>query len=515
MDQRRRRGLFEGLPRVLYRRYHARYFEALALGGIWNGVAVAGFGLIALALYVDVDGDELAVFAACSTLVFALESALAGRYLLRAARPARAWLAGDRSEQRAHEAWSAAASLPLALLRRPGLYVVGAIGVGAADLLLAALLDLPASDAVLLVPASYLLYISSIILRFIAFELAMRPFLEEVGRQLPDIAPPASARVTLHQRLIVTVPMVTWGTALMVAGLVTDNSRDFDTIGLAGAAAFAVTAAVSMWLGLVLADTVSAPVIDLRDAARRVGEGDLSARVAVVSTDETGELAAAFNTMLAGLSERKRLHEAFGTFVDPALTERVLAEGTDLRGEEVEASVLFVDVRDFTEFAERSPADQVVACLNVLYEAIVPVIDRHGGHANKFVGDGLLAVFGTPDPHPDHAARAVAAATEIAELMRAGAGGELRVGVGVNTGRVVAGTIGGGGRREFTVIGDAVNTAARVEAATRDTGDEILITETTLRALGESTDFEERPPVPLKGKAEEVRLFAPRSSGSA
>jgi class 3 adenylate cyclase len=168
-------------------------------------------------------------------------------------------------------------------------------------------------------------------------------------------------------------------------------------------------------------------------------------------------------------------------------------------------------VRGFTQFAEHAAAQEVVASLNELYEAVIPVIRRHGGHANTFVGDGLLAVFGAPERHADHAARAVAAACDIAELVRDGVGGELRVGVGVNSGRVVVGTIGGGGRRDFTAIGDAVNTAARVEAATRVTGDDVLITETTLRALGgRGEDFEERQAVPLKGKAATVRLYAPR-----
>src|SRR5205807_4262555 len=123
-------------------------------------------------------------------------------------------------------------------------------------------------------------------------------------------------------------------------------------IGLASVVAIGVTAAISTWLGLVLADAVSGPIIDLRDATRRVGTGDLAVRVPVVSTDETGELAASFNAMVAGLGERERLREAFGTFVDPALTERVLAEGTDLRGEVVEVSLVFLDVRGFTAVTE-------------------------------------------------------------------------------------------------------------------------------------------------------------------
>jgi class 3 adenylate cyclase len=507
----RRRGVFEGLPRAVYHRTGARYFEASAVGIVVNGVIVAGFGVLTLVLYVDVNAGELALFTACSAAGYVVEGLLAGAYLRRAAVPVQAWLDGERGDGAVQRAWSAAAGIPLAILRRPSLYAIGVVGAAAADLVLASLLDLPAFKAVLLFPASYLLYLYSAVLRYLALELGMRPLLEAIGERLPAAAPPDSARVSLHRRLLATVPVITWGAAVIVAGLLTENTRGLDTIGLASVVAIGVTAVVSTWLSFVLADAVSGPIIDLRDAARRVGTGDLSVRVPVVSTDETAELSAAFNAMVAGLGEREQLREAFGTFVDPALTERVLAEGTDLRGEEIDVSVLFLDVREFTAFAEGAAAREVVASLNQLYEAVVPVILRHGGHANKFIGDGLLAVFGAPERRADHASRAVAAAREIARLVRDGRGGPLRVGVGVNSGRVVVGTIGGGGRRDFTVIGDPVNTAARVEAATRLTGDEILITEATLRALGpHDDDFEERPAIPLRGKAATVRLYAPR-----
>ena len=507
----RRRGVFEGPPRALYRRAGARYLDAYVAGIVINGVVVAGFGVVVTALYVDVSAAELALFAACSAAGYVVECLVAGSYLRRGGAPVRAWLGGDRGEQASRRAWSAAAVLPLALVRRPSLYAIGAVGCALACLALAALLELPAGQAALLLPVSYLMYVSSAVLRYIALELGMRPVLEAVGERLQDPSPPAVARVSLHRRLLVTVPMVTWGAGVVVAGLITPATRELDTIGQAGVVAFAVSAAISMWLGLVLADAVSGPITDLRDATREVGAGDLSVRVPVVSTDETGELAASFNAMVAGLGERRQLHEAFGAFVDPALTERVLAEGTDLRGEEVEVSILFVDVRGFTAFAETAAPHELVAALNELYETVVPVIRRHGGHANKFIGDGLLAVFGVPERHGDHAPRAVAAAREIAQLAGQGSGGRLRVGVGVNTGPVVEGTIGGGGRRDFTVIGDPVNTAARVEAATRVTGDDVLITETTLRALGpDAGEFDERPSAPLKGKAAAVRLYAPR-----
>jgi adenylate cyclase len=507
--RRRRRGLFEGPPRVLYRRAGPRYPDALAAAMVLNGVVVAGFGLVTVVLYVDLRAGELARFAAALVAGYVVEGIVAGAYLRRIAGPVRAWLEGDRSDDATSRAWSAAAALPVDLLRRPSLYLLGAAGAAAAGLVPAAQLDLPARHAALLFPTAFLLYLYSAVLRYIALELSMRPVLEAVGERLPAPAPPMVARVTLHLRLLATVPMVSWGTGMLVAGLLTDDARDLDTLGLAGVVAVGVTTVVSVWVSSVLADTVSTPIVDLRDATRRVAAGDLAVRVPVVSTDETGELAGSFNAMVGGLEERERLREAFGAYVDPALTERVVAEGTDLRGELVDVSVLFLDVRDFTAFAERAEAHAVVARLNALYEVVVPVILEHGGHANKFVGDGLLAVFGAPERHPDHARRAVAAAREIARLVRNA--GDLRIGIGVNSGRVVVGTIGGGGRRDFTVIGDPVNTAARVEAATRQTGDDLLITETTLHALGpEGTSFEERPSVPLRGKTASVRLYAPK-----
>ena len=155
----------------------------------------------------------------------------------------------------------------------------------------------------------------------------------------------------------------------------------------------------------------------------------------MVATDETGRLAQSFNMMVEGLDERDRLREAFGAYVDPGLAERVLREGADLAGEELEVSVMFLDVRDFTAFAERSEPTEVVALLNDLWALVVPALLRHGGHANKFIGDGLLAVFGAPEHLPDHAERAVAAALEIAELVHERYGGRIAVGIGVNSGR--------------------------------------------------------------------------------
>jgi adenylate cyclase len=140
----------------------------------------------------------------------------------------------------------------------------------------------------------------------------------------------------------------------------------------------------------------------------------------------------------------------------------------------------------------------------------VPIIHERGGHVDKFIGDGLMAVFGAPRRQDDHADQALGAACEIAALVAEEFEPELRVGIGLNSGTVVAGNVGGAGRLDFSVIGDPVNVAARVEAATRETGDTILLTADTKDRLERSTvALEERPRVPLKGKLTPVALYAP------
>ena len=143
-------------------------------------------------------------------------------------------------------------------------------------------------------------------------------------------------------------------------------------------------------------------------------------------------------------------------------------------------------------------------------EIVVPLIAAEGGHVDKFEGDGLMAVFGAPRPFADHAERAVRVALEIDRRINAeGESGEFRLGIGVNTGSVIAGSVGGGGRLNFSVIGDTVNVASRVEAETRRTNDAILMTEETRAQLGDGFETTSRGDRDLKGIDRPVTLHAP------
>jgi adenylate cyclase len=271
---------------------------------------------------------------------------------------------------------------------------------------------------------------------------------------------------------------------------------------------FTVVFAVPISVGSGFSQSLQ-PIRDLAKGAERVGAGDYRQRLPVVQDDDLGALAASFNRMQAGLAERQRLHAAFGTYVDPTLAARLLEQGDDVfTGERRTVTVMFVDVRDFTPFAEANTADDTVARLNALFEIVVPAVVDAGGHVNKFLGDGALAVFGAPNDLADHADTAVSAAALIHRRVAERFDGELRIGIGINTGVVIAGTIGGGGKLEFTLIGDTVNVAARVEQLTKTTGDAILLTQQCVDALASRPHgLIDRGSHALKGKSAPVQVF--------
>lgn len=500
-----------------YRSLGVRYPTWLPLALLPLAVVVASGGVLAMRAYVDMTLEQLAVLAGLAVALFAIEAAAVIVLVNRQVEPVQRWLRAGRDAADAEEAFAAALALPLRVLRHRlplGLAVPLQLAFGVAAIVV---LDWPWPTLAILLPGGLLVTVYWLVLSFLALELAARPVLHELSASHSSTLPAGLRRLPLRWRLLLTLPAVNVITGAVAGGvgdIGTDNDDgDVADLAIGLGAAVAVSLTVSVVLTVLLAASVAEPLAQLLAATERIAAGDHSRPVPVTSTDETGELAAAFNEMMVGLQQREALRHAFGVFVGPQLIDRVLVEGTDLTGTEVDLSAVFVDVRGFTEFAEAADAGEVVAWLNELYGAVVPIVERHGGHANQFVGDGLLALFGAPAAEDGHAARAVGAALEIAALDASAA----PLGIGVNSGPAVVGTIGGGGRREFTAIGDTINTAARVEGATRQTGDRLLITHATLDRLDPPTQagWVERPHVPLKGKRGAVRLFAPADPAPA
>ena len=326
-----------------------------------------------------------------------------------------------------------------------------------------------------------------------------------IGDSLPRSRPTFAAWSNLSMLLVAFSFAV--GGALLAA--VFSQVSEFPVLCAVIGCALMLGIAVPITVGVGFSPSLR-PIRELARATERVAAGDYSQRLSVVQDDDLGALAGSFNRMQAGLAERQRLQAAFGTYVDPMLAARLLEQGDDVfTGERRQVTVMFVDVRDFTPFAEANTAEETVARLNALFEIVVPAVVDAGGHVNKFLGDGALAVFGAPNDLADHADAAVIAAVRIQRLVAERFGGGLRIGIGINTGVVIAGTIGGAGKLEFTLIGDTVNVAARVEQLTKTTGDAILLTQQSVDALdlgpGGLTD---RGSHPLKGKSAATQIFS-------
>src|SRR5213596_1146503 len=260
------------------------------------------------------------------------------------------------------------------------------------------------------------------------------------------------------------------------------------------------TGGASFVMALLVARFINRPVQALRSAMAQVAAGDLDVRVQVRSTDELGRAA--------------RTRELFGRYVSRAVAEQALERGIALGGELAQATAMFVDLRGFTALTQRTSPARVVELLNEYYAIVARVIEREGSLITQFLGDGVVAVFGGPlRPLPDHARHAVRAAIAVERVLveRNAAGGErLLAGIGICTGDMIAGNVGAGGRVTYTIVGDAVNQAARLQVKTRDLGASILLTESTRAALGETNGLVLRPcgAVPLKGVAAPVEVYA-------
>jgi adenylate cyclase len=281
--------------------------------------------------------------------------------------------------------------------------------------------------------------------------------------------------------------------------------------------------ALSIVMALYVARTLVRPLRRLQASMRRVEEGDLRVSTAVTSTDEIGELAGSFNRMVEGLRREALVRDLFGQYVTPQLAQAAIERRGQLDGQLVTATVLFADIRDFTGIAEALPASRLIKVLNEYFARMSAIVVEEEGFVNKFGGDSLLAVFGTPlNPNPDHAVRALRAAVRMrAALTEFNRGQDeawlpqIMIGIGVATGDVVAGNVGSERKLEYTVIGDAVNVASRLQAMTRELDKSILADGETARDAAAIASFVPVGEISVRGKRRSVQVFAVEESPDA
>jgi class 3 adenylate cyclase len=490
----------------LYRKLGRNYPGAFITVELQSAFFVAAGAVALFGFYYSVSSDDFLKILAVTLGLTGVGIAFTLARVLKRLRPLKAWIGGDRSSEKTAEAWHLAVNLPVELVRRDFFVpVVVTLIVVAASV---AILDLSWLAFFPIVIAGLLTTAYAGTLHYLALELAMRPILFDINAALDTPVRIERPTVPLRVKLLGSLPLINVITGLVVAALTADGGGT-DALGVAVLIALFVSATISFELTVLLSRSILRPIEDLEAATERIRQGRFDEHVPVTTSDEFGELSSAFNQMVDGLAERERLREAFGTYLDEAVAQHLISADFKPGGEELEVSLVFVDVRDFTIAAAESSAAEIVARLNELFECIVPIVARHRGHIDQFIGDAVLAVFGAPERIPQHADRAVQCAVELARTINSRRPGGFEVGVGVNSGNVVAGSIGGAGRLSFSVIGDAVNLAARVQDVTRETGDPVLVTGETRALLSETIEVESRGEREIRGYDRRVELYAP------
>lgn len=299
---------------------------------------------------------------------------------------------------------------------------------------------------------------------------------------------------------------------ISVARVEHDLQRD---LLLSVLALLAAVAALLVYSSQALGRLVVRPLEQVVNSMRAVRDGSLNEELPVRSNDELGILSETFNFMVTGLRDREKLREAFNRYVSRQVYEKLQAGELQLAGEQREATVVFTDIRSFTSLAERMTPKEVVHLLNEYFTEMVEIVFKYDGFLNKFIGDAIMAVYNVPLEQSQPELRAVRTAIEMLQALerlnqRRQARGlfPLRIGIGINTGPVIAGNIGHEERLEYTVIGDTVNLAQRIESQTKVTGMPLLISQATYERVADAVVAEALPVVKLKGKQESVQLYA-------
>lgn len=279
---------------------------------------------------------------------------------------------------------------------------------------------------------------------------------------------------------------------------------------------FAFTS-ILLLLGLVLTVLLIGyfknPLEKLNSAARQIGAGNYDTKTDICSNDEMGVLGDSFNAMARSLKEKEFMRDTFGKIVAPQVRDYLLGGNVALGGETLDVTVMFCDIRGFTTLSENMMPEKVVSLLNRYFTALSACISAHNGVINKYIGDAVMALFGAPVRSDRHALDELSAALDmrgaLVDLNRDFAADGLphiRFGIGLHSGPVLAGNIGAADRMEYTVIGDTVNTASRIEGLCKAYKTDLLVSENAARLIGGDTlTFVAESDI--RGRAEKVRLY--------
>ena len=278
--------------------------------------------------------------------------------------------------------------------------------------------------------------------------------------------------------------------------------------------------AIAFALTVLIYGYFQKPLKKLTASAEEISKGNYDAKTLICSNDEMGALGDAFNEMSASLKEKEFMRDTFGKIVTPQIRDYLLTKNVALGGETLEITVMFCDIRGFTTLSEKMPPEKIVSLLNEYFTGLETCVARHGGVINKYIGDAIMVLFGAPMQSQTHALDALNAALEMrAALAQMNKGWaerglpEIHFGIGIHSGPVLAGNIGAANRMEYTVIGDTVNTASRIEGLCKLYQKDLLVSQSAADLIQAQEAAAALPPLQfvadaeIRGREEKARVF--------
>ena len=445
-------------------------FAALGLGS-----SVAGSGVVALLLVLQgmprEIGDQGWVLGVTAAGIVAVALLVGTAWTAWLQRRTAIWFVLGRAPTQAEA--RRALRLPVDMTTVSGtLWLIGTISLGSLAWILGSAVDAVGVTLTILLGG-----LTTVGVTYLAAEWVARPVMTLALAVTP---PKGALPTTVLTRLVVTWALASGVPLLGVLLVVTQpdpgaRNQEASLIWLS-----VIGLIVGALCTALLARAVATPLHQLRLALDSVARGHTDVSVSVNDSSEIGMLQTSVNDLVAGLREQDRMRDLFGRHVGADVARHALEFGASLSGDVREVTALFVDVVDSTALAYRTPPEELVGKLNRLFTSVVNAVNAQGGLLNKFQGDAALCIFGAPTRLADPATAALAAARAIRDAVREL--GELDLGIGVASGRVFAGQLGTSSRFEYTVIGDAVNEAARLTESAKAVPDRILASDAVIAA---------------------------------
>jgi adenylate cyclase len=491
--------------RALDRRMRRQLTRAIVAANAVGALLVFVFLSFVVSTPVDADPGKALLLNLLVFLGFMPIAMATGGFLsMRTGPPVSSWFVAGRQPDERERDFALRQPIRLASISA-GIWAAAALLFGALNTPRSAVLGLQVAITVLLggLATCVLIYLlverieRPVIARALAATLPSRP-------QLPGV----TTRIVLAWAFGTALAVL--GSALVAGAFLLGDSASPERLASTVLFLSATALIAGLATAVIVARSVADPLDSVRGALAEVEAGNLAVHVPVYDGSEVGLLQAGFNRTIVGLRERDAIRDLFGRHVGEDVARQALGRGLELGGEVREVAVLFVDIVGSTKLAATHDPAEVVARLNRFFAIVVEVVATHGGWVNKFEGDAALCVFGVPLPQPGFAGSALAAGRQLDARLRAELP-EVEAGIGLSAGSVVAGNIGAAKRFEYTVIGDAVNEAARLTDLSKTKDLRVLASDAivSLADAAEAKHWRLREPVLLRGRNAPTMLATP------